>query len=76
MRHNKAEINAKGLANGWHAQRLAAMAKQTGRTMADLHREQIAGASAFSVPAECTKVTATKVFYRFSDGSETYILTN
>lgn len=66
----KDEINARGLARGWHADMLAAEAKQHGETMAECFARKVAHSSAFSVPAECTKVTAAWIHYEFQDGSK------
>lgn len=64
------EINSRGLARGWHAEQLASNAKRLGETMADLFKRKVANSSAFSVPATCIKVTATKIYYQFNDGSK------
>lgn len=64
------EINARGWARGWHAMQLQKEAAQTGRTMAALHLERVANVSAFNVPAEATKISGGRVYYRFIDGSE------
>lgn len=67
-------INSRGLANGWHAQQLAAKTKEAQKvlpdaTMADVFRASLVNTVAFSVPAKCTKVSALYTHYVFSDGS-------
>ncbi|WP_163066009.1 hypothetical protein, partial [Acinetobacter baumannii] len=64
-------INGAGLARGWHAEMLQRDANQVGRTMATIHNERVAGAAAFSVPAEAIAIRGGRVHYRFLDGSET-----
>jgi len=68
---SKDDINARGLAKGWHAEQLLAEAKQNGETMAECHARKVENSSAFSVPALCTKVTSAWVHYEFLDGSTT-----
>lgn len=63
------EINSRGLAKGWHAHQLMARAASQGETMAASFMREVENLTAFNVPAECTRVTSTKVYYRFSDGS-------
>ena len=63
------EINARGFAKGWHAMTLELLASRQGGTMAEHHQRMVQNSSAFNVPAECTRVTADWIFYRFSDGS-------
>lgn len=69
MKSRVAEINERGWANGWHAEELARKAKAAGVPMADMFVDSIKQASAFNVPAKCTKVTTAWIYYEFSDGS-------
>lgn len=69
-----AEINARGWANGWHAQQLQEQAKRQGVDMATQFVRNIAGASAFNVFAKAVRVTAEWVYYEFADGSTAQFL--
>jgi len=59
------EINSRGHAHGSLAQ---SRAKRAWGRMAQEFRASVQNSSAFNVPALCTKVTATWIFYRFEDG--------
>ena len=64
------EINARGLARGWHAEQLELRAKRMDMTMADAFAATFRnGTVAYNVPAECIKVTSAWITYRFTDGS-------
>lgn len=63
-------INDRGLANGWHAQKLLKEAQSKGITMAELHNIKTIYSSASNCPAKCLKVGSNYIHYEFIDGSK------
>lgn len=70
-------INARGHANGWHADMLQAQAAREGRTMAEAFVDSVRRTYAFNVPGTATAVLRhanqyrpTMLAYKFADDSQ------